>query len=70
MIDIMAEKMPLISRVLTYEEMVADPAATLAEAAELCGLQASDAMLPSIGDDRGCADPYRDHIEAALRQCS
>jgi tetratricopeptide (TPR) repeat protein len=70
MIDIMAEKMPLISRVLTYEEMVADPAATLAEAAELCGLQASDAMLPSVGDDRGCADPYRDHIEAALRQCS
>ncbi len=70
MIDIMAEKMPLISRVLTYEEMVADPAAAQAEAAELCGLQVSDAVLPSIGDDRGCADPYRDNIEAALRQCS
>ena len=69
MIDIMAEKMPLLSRVLTYEEMVDDPAAALAEAADLCGLQTSNSLLPSTGDDRGCADPYRDRIEAALRQC-
>jgi tetratricopeptide (TPR) repeat protein len=67
MIDAMALKMPKICRVLSYEEMVADPASAVTQAAELCGVGAFAGVLPVIGDDRGCADPYRDHIEAALR---
>jgi hypothetical protein len=59
--------MPAISLVLTYEEMVVNPAAALAKAAELCGLEVSGDALPPIGDDRDCAAPYRDRMEAALR---
>lgn len=66
MIDVAADRMPDISRVITYEEMVVDPTAALAEVAELCDLEMSGTALLSIGDDRGCAQPYRHHIEAAL----
>ena len=68
MIDVAADRMPDISRVITYEEMVVDPTAALAEVAGLCDLKMSGAALPSIGDDRGCAQPYRHHIEAARSQ--
>jgi hypothetical protein len=67
MIDTTAKKMQAISLVLTYEEMVADPAAAVAKTAELCGLEVSGDRLPSIGDDRGCAAPYRDRIKTVLR---
>ena len=66
MIDVLAEKFPDIVRVIQYEEMVADPAATLRVAAELCGLPMTDKPLPEIGDDRGCAAPYRELMAAAL----
>ena len=66
MIDAMAEKMPEISRVITYEEMVADPMAALKTTAELCGMETSGAELPPIGDDRSCGEPYRDKIEEAV----
>lgn len=66
MIDVMAAKMPDISKVVTYEEMVADPASVLVEVAELCGLDMPGDTLPDIGDDRECAAPYRDLIEAAV----
>jgi hypothetical protein len=59
MIDLMAQKFPEIVRVINYEEMVADPAAALRTAAEIRGLPMSDEPLPPIGDDRGCAAPYR-----------
>jgi tetratricopeptide (TPR) repeat protein len=65
MIDIMAERMPEISRVLSYEEMVADPAAARALAAELCNLETSGGAIPSIGDDRHCAIAYIDHIKTS-----
>ena len=67
MIDVMAERMPEISRTVTYEELVADPAAALNTAAELCGLDPYQGALPPVGDDRGCAAPYRERMEAALR---
>jgi hypothetical protein len=70
MIDALAAKLPQISRVVTYENLVADPTAALAEAAHLCNLDVSIGAVPSIGDDRGCAVPYRDHIETALRAAS
>jgi tetratricopeptide (TPR) repeat protein len=66
MIDTLAEKFPDISRVIRYEDMVADPLTALSVAAELCGLPMNHGTLPDIGDDRGCAEPYRDLIQVAL----
>jgi len=66
MIDLMVDKFPNIVRVITYEDMVADPAAARATAAELCGLSASDAPPPAIGSDIGCAAPYERLIATAL----
>ena len=50
----------------TYEEMIADPAGALRVAADLCGLPMRDGPLPALGDDRGCAEPYRQFMAAAL----
>ena len=66
MIDVLAEKLPDITRVIRYEDMVADPAAALRVAADLCGLTMTEGPLPEIGDDRGCAEPYRQFMAAAL----
>jgi hypothetical protein len=67
MIDVMAGRMPQISRTIAYEEMVADPASALAAATDLCDLKTYDGVLAPVGHDRGCAAPYLDRIEAALR---
>ena len=67
MIDLMAAKLPGIVRIVQYEDMVADPSATLRVAAELCSLPMPDKPLPKIGDDRGCAEPYRDFMAAELK---
>jgi tetratricopeptide (TPR) repeat protein len=66
MIDVLAEKLPDMSRVIHYEDMIADPRAALNVAAELCGLPMKHGPLPDIGDDRGCAEPYREFISASL----
>jgi hypothetical protein len=66
MIDVLAEKLPDITRVIHYEDMVADPSGALRVAADLCGLPMTHAPLPMIGDDRGCAEPYRQFMAAAL----
>lgn len=66
MIDLLAAKLPDISRVVTYEEIVADPRAAIRVAAELCGLPMEHGPIPHIGDDRGCAEPYREFLRAAL----
>jgi hypothetical protein len=66
MIDLMADKFPNIVRVIAYADMVADPAAARATAAQLCGLPASDAPLPEIGGDIGCSVLYRQSIAATL----
>jgi tetratricopeptide (TPR) repeat protein len=65
MIDLMAQKFPDIVRVINYEDMVADPAAALRTAAEICGLPMNDEPLPPIGEDRGCAEPYREFMAAS-----
>lgn len=67
MIDMLAEKFPKISLVIQYEDMIADPAAALNSAAELCGLELLEVTLPEIGDDRGCAEPYRAFMASALQ---
>lgn len=66
MIDVTAARIPEISRVITYEEMVTDPAGALSEVADLCGLEIGDDKLPAIGDDRGCAEPYKDMMREAM----
>lgn len=66
MIDLLAEKLPEIARVIRYEDMVADPTAALRVAAELCGLPMEHGALPEMGDDRDCAKPNREMIAAEL----
>src|SRR5262245_18655677 len=66
MIDVLAKKLPDIVRVIDYEDMVANPAAAVRVAANLCGLSKADGPLPKVGDDRECAEPYRDFIRAEL----
>ena len=46
MIDVLAEKLPDIARVVHYEDIVADPRAALGVAAELCGLPMEHGPLP------------------------
>jgi hypothetical protein len=46
--------------------MISDPRAALRTVAELCGVPMPDDPLPELGDDRGCAAPYRDMIDSAL----
>lgn len=67
MMDLMAEKLPDQVRVIQYEDMVTDPAGALRTAADLCGLPMPDGRVPEVGDDRGCADPYRERIAAELK---
>jgi Flp pilus assembly protein TadD len=66
MTDLMVQKFPDIVRVIDYDDMVANPAAAVRVAADLCGLSKTDAPLPEVGDDRGCAAPYHDFIRAEL----
>jgi len=64
MMQLMAAKLP--DHVRRYEDMIADPRAALRVVADLCGLPMPDGPLPAIGDDRGCAEPYREFIAAEL----
>lgn len=66
MIDVLAEKLPDIVRVVQYEDLVADPLTSLQAVADLCGLPMPERPLPALGDDRGCAAPYRKFMDAAL----
>jgi tetratricopeptide (TPR) repeat protein len=68
MMMLLAERFPRIVRVLQYEAMIADPAAALRVAAELCGVPGRASPLPAIADDRGCAIPYRQYIAAELER--
>jgi tetratricopeptide (TPR) repeat protein len=67
LIDALARTFPDISRVIRYEDMVAEPSAARRLVADLCGLSVTDVPLTSIGDDRGCAEPYRQFIAAAAK---
>jgi tetratricopeptide (TPR) repeat protein len=66
MIDTLADKLPDITRVVHYEDMVADPAATRAAIGDFCGLELNDRPIPPLGDDRGCAEPYRQFMAGVL----
>jgi Flp pilus assembly protein TadD len=66
MIDLLAAKLPEAVRIIHYEDVVANPAAALQIAAELCGLPLPSGPVPPVGDDRGCAEPYREFMAAEL----
>ena len=65
-IDVLAEKLPDIVRVIHYEEMIAHPASALRVAAELCSIPMTERSLPDVGDDRDCAAPYRQFMADEL----
>ena len=62
MIDLTAERLPDIARVVSYDAMVDDPAATLRGVAELCGLGLNGGPVPPVPNDRGCSTPYREFM--------
>jgi hypothetical protein len=62
MIDLTAEKLPDVTKVVNYESMVDDPATVLRAVADLCGLGVNEGPLPALDHDRGCAAPYREFI--------
>ena len=66
MIDLLAAKLPDIARVITYEDIVADPPAAIPWLPNCAACRAIHGPLPYIGDDRGCAGPYREFLKAAL----
>ena len=59
MIDLTAEKLADVAEVVSYEDMVDNPAATLRNAAKLCGLSAIGGPASPLPNDRGCSVPYR-----------
>lgn len=67
LMDIAAERMPEIARVVTYEDMVSDPRRALEQVADLCGLRLDDREVPQIGDDRNCAAPYLSLMETLIQ---
>lgn len=54
-----ARRYPEIVRIISYEDMIADPRRVLATVADLCGLTLAEGAIPPLGDDRGAAGPYR-----------
>lgn len=68
MSDFWIERFPSLTIAIEYEEMIADPRSTLARVALFCGASMPDSPLPKLGDDRGCAAPYRGFIAAALAE--
>ncbi len=68
MSDLWMERFPSLTMSIEYEEMIADPRGTLARVARFCGAFMPDGPLPKLGDDRGCAAPYRALIAAAAAE--
>ncbi len=64
MIDLLAQRLPEIVRVIRYEDMIADPASALHVATDLCGVPMTTTPLPVVAGDIGCAAPYRPYIAA------
>ena len=65
LMDVWAARLPQFVTVVDYNDMIADPAATIAQIAGFCGLNLPNGPLPRLGDDRGCGEPYRTLLAAA-----
>jgi tetratricopeptide (TPR) repeat protein len=66
MMDGIAKRFPELTRIISYEDMIANPRGALATVAQVCGVAVPDGPLPELGDDRGAAAPYRKVMEDAL----
>ena len=64
--EIYSEKLPGISQIVYYEDMLKNPAAVLDAAGKLCGIDVKADALPNIGNDQGIGGPYRKLIREAL----
>jgi tetratricopeptide (TPR) repeat protein len=62
------ERLPSLTMSVEYEDMIADPRGTLTGVARFCGASMPHGPLPMLGDDRGCAAPYRELIAAAAAE--
>jgi tetratricopeptide (TPR) repeat protein len=51
---------------LSYEDMIADPGEALVRVCALMGLPIPEQHLVALPDDRGCAAPYRDMMDACF----
>jgi hypothetical protein len=54
-----------IANSVRYEDVVADPAKALSDAAALCGIQATPADNLTVYDDRGCSRNYLTLVDCA-----
>jgi tetratricopeptide (TPR) repeat protein len=59
---LMAEKFPDIVRILSYEDIVAQPGAAVELVTQLCDQPTPDITLPELVGDVGCATPYREML--------
>jgi tetratricopeptide (TPR) repeat protein len=64
--DVIAAAFPDITLQIGYEEMIEKPAAVRSAAARLIGFDTPSTPMPTLGDDRNCATPYRGLLEVAL----
>jgi hypothetical protein len=70
MAALMLEQFPDIVRIVNYEDMVSNPQDAMRMVAELCDLPMPEGPVPPIGDDRGCAEPYRNLMASELGQAT
>jgi len=66
MMDLLAQRLPENVRIIQYEDLVVNPTGALRVAADLCGLPMPEQLTLADGDDRGCAEPYRQFMAAEL----
>jgi hypothetical protein len=62
MIDLTAEKLPAITRIVSYEAAVNDPTSALRMVAELCSLTVGERPGPTLANDCGCSAAYREFL--------
>ena len=56
--DVLKDKLPERTRVVSYEQIVTTPDRVRADLGEFCGLQATENPIPDLGNDCECAEPY------------
>ncbi len=66
MMSLVSERIPDQTLVLKYTDIVERPREIFEKLVTFCGLEMENVDLPSIGDDRGCSDPYRKHMDEIL----
>jgi hypothetical protein len=67
MMDLLAQKLPDNVRIIHYEDLVVNPTGSLRVAAKLCGIPIPEHTEMLVGDDRGCAEPYREFMAGELK---